>query len=230
MNNSELLAFKAISEFISALGESFGNRQKSLALYARLIEKTTLSHTDVIKKHVGKFRVFCISNRESIQNKKSDTFTLSEIKYSDRVYIDMRRVFKSADIAEKLVIWKHLLTISALVDRESNAKSILKESGNEGDFIEQAFNDIKGTMDSTDVDISNPMGVAMNLLGSGVFQNLLSGITSGVDDGSLDVGNLMGTVQKMLSGLNKDIKTDEKLSVPTLETPKLSVPTLETVD
>lgn len=215
MSNSDLLAFKAISEFVAAIGDAFGPRQKSLALYARLIDKTTLSHKDVIKKHVNKFRTFCVVNRKAIQEKKGNSFIQKSISYSDRVYINMEHVFKMADITEKTVIWKHLLTLSALLDKESNAKQILKEGGNEGNFIEQAFDEIKNTMEGQDVDASNPMGVAMSLLGSGAFQNLLSGITTGVDDGSLDVGNLMGTVQKMLTGLQDDVKGEAKSKVET---------------
>ena len=39
---------------------------------------------------------------------------------------------------------------------------------------------------------------------SGVFNDLISGMNDGIQDGSLDLGKLMGTVQKMCSSLGVD--------------------------
>jgi len=207
MDNSNLLAFKAISEFVTDMASVFGSKQRSLALYARLIEKTTLSHTDVIKKHVSKFKSFCIANRNTIQTKNNITFDPKSIQYSDRVFINIETVLKMADSDEKIIIWRHLLTIAALVDTKSKAKNILANSTKEGDFIEKAFEDIKSNIDSASVDMNNPMASAIGLLSTGAFQNIISGLTTGVNDGSLDVNKLMGTVQGMLSGLQTEMKS-----------------------
>ena len=48
LTGNELLAFQAITGFVEAANEQFRVSQKSLSLYARLIEKTTFKHTDVI--------------------------------------------------------------------------------------------------------------------------------------------------------------------------------------
>lgn len=205
--NTNIIAFNTISDFICELGNSFGSKQKSVALYARLIEKTTISHKEIINKHVDKFRTFCVANRNSIKEKKHVDFVQPRVSYSERVYIDMKHLFNIADNSEKRVMWKYLLTISAILDREGGAKEVLKSAGKEGEFIEQAFDDIKSSLDSTNVEGSNPMAVAMGLMGSGVFQNLLNGVTKGVDDGSLDLNKLMSTVQGMIATTNPSSST-----------------------
>ena len=66
MSNSNLLAFEAISNFIKCLSEIFGDKQLSLAMYNRLITRTTLSHSAAIKKHVDAFKTFCIINAKQL--------------------------------------------------------------------------------------------------------------------------------------------------------------------
>jgi hypothetical protein len=206
MENSDLLTFKAISEFVEELGECFGKKQKSLALYARLISKTTISHKDAIQRHVKAFKEFCIVNRDAILAKDCKKFTTTNITFSKNVFINIEHVFKLADMSETIVVWRYLLTLSALVDENTNARDVLKNmEGEEGNFIAQAMDDIKKAVgDSENVDKSNPMGVAMSLLSSGALTNLVSGITSGVEGGNLDIGKLMGSVQSMLTGLQGD--------------------------
>jgi hypothetical protein len=199
LSNNDIIAFKAISEFITEMSETYGKKQKSLSKYGRLISATTLTHHKPILKHVDKFRTFVIANRDAIQNKKSNMFNIKEIKYSDNVYINIEDVFKIADINDKVNIWRHLLTISGLLDKESNAKSILKESGAEGEFINQAFEEIKMQMDNKELDKSNPMAMAMSLLTGGTFQKLIGGLTEGVESGNIEVEKLMGTVTKMMN-------------------------------
>ena len=79
--NSNLIAFKAIANFVKDLDEVFGKEQKSLTLYARLINKTTLAHSDAIEKHVNSFKSFCISNREFIKEKNFAEFVNPSILY-----------------------------------------------------------------------------------------------------------------------------------------------------
>ncbi len=47
---NELLAYQAISSFVSEANAVGGSTQKSLQLYNRLIQKTQISHTEAIKK------------------------------------------------------------------------------------------------------------------------------------------------------------------------------------
>ena len=50
-NDNSLICFKAISNFTTELGELYSKQQRSLKLYSRLINKTTITHDNSIKKH-----------------------------------------------------------------------------------------------------------------------------------------------------------------------------------
>ena len=68
-SDTSLVCFKAISNFTFELVELFSKQQRSLKLYGRLINKTTIVHDKSIKKHIDAFRSFCITNRDAIMNK-----------------------------------------------------------------------------------------------------------------------------------------------------------------
>ena len=59
-------------------------------------------------------------------------FTETKISYSERVYIDITRILAAADKETTGIIWKHLLTISALVDPTVKARQILKAAAQKG--------------------------------------------------------------------------------------------------
>jgi hypothetical protein len=198
--DTSLISFKAISTFINELVEVFGEEQHQLKLYARLISKTTIAHDVAIKKHVEAFRKFCTENREAFL--KSDASLLSDpfIVYSDNVKIDMKEIFAKADKSTSKVIWKHLLTISAIVDPSGEARRILKESNTQGaetDFLTNIIEKIEEHVDPN----ANPMEAISSIMASGIFTDLIGGMGNGLQNGTLDIGKLMGTVQKMVTTL-----------------------------
>ena len=202
MNNTDynLIAFKAISDFVKQLGENFGDKNHSLKLYEHLINKTTLSHDKAISKHIEAFRDFCVNNREAITNKDASKLDDTKVEYSSRVYIDFITVFKEADSDSQNVIWKHLLTISALVDPAGQAKKILmqnKDSSKEANFLNDVIEKVEATVNKN----TNPLEAVGTLMSSGVFNDLISGMNNGIQSGELDIGKLMGTVQTMCSSL-----------------------------
>ena len=198
-----LMAFKAITTFSNELNENFGSNKQnhSLKLYDRLISKTSLSHDKAIKKHIDSFRTFCIDNRDGILSKDIKKFVSSKVEYSTKVYIDFISIFNLADKETTDVIWNHLLTISALLDPSGNAKEILKKNKNhvtEADFLTDIINKVESHVKPD----SNPMEAVSTILSSGVFTDLISGMNNGIQDGTLDLGKLMGTVQTMCSSLS----------------------------
>ena len=230
--DKSLSVFKAIVKFVTSLNECFGGSQKTLQLYCRLLRKTTIVHEDAIKKHISIFKNFCKTNREHII-KKDKNFSLSQIKYSDRVYINLTPIFSKATKDNLNVIWKHLLIISAYLDPESGAKDILKENksssdkkntmpqasavetlrkNNKSDSKEDKFlDDIINTVElNVDKDTDNPMQAVNTMMGSGVFNNLMGNMNNGLQSGDLDMGKLLGSVQGMVSSLNDDMKGMEK--------------------
>jgi len=207
MNNKNgmdynLLIFKTISTFVNELSGIFSSQNHPLKLYQRLINKTTVNHEKTIEKHILAFRKFCISNRDLILSKNISKLSSveSKIEYSDKVFIDFESIFKSADKDTTMVIFDHLLTISALVDPTSKAKEILKndEKSKEADFLSTMIEKVE---ENVDINSSNPMDVVNSIMSSGVFNDLLSNMNNSLQDGSLDLGKLVGTVEKLCSNM-----------------------------
>ena len=123
MNNDEnfLIAFKSICNFVNDLGSEYGEKHKPLKLYQRLINKTQISHDQIIKKHIDVYYKFCLANRDTIYGKDSEKLVENKIIYSKNVYIDMKYILSIADEENTVCIWKHLLTISAILDPTGKA-------------------------------------------------------------------------------------------------------------
>jgi len=202
------IAFKAISSFIKELDSTFGNDQHSLKLYQHLISKTTFSHTVAIAKHISIFRDFCVLNRDAItaMNDKLINQESYKITYSEKVSIDMKSIFLIADNDVKKVLWKHILTISAIVDPNGKAKQILlskKSLSKEGEFISGILDKIESSVDPK----GNPLDAIQGIMSSGVLSDLVNGMGSGLKDGTLDIGKLINSVQGLVTGM-KDSDND----------------------
>jgi hypothetical protein len=202
-----LISFNAIATFTKELGILFSSDQRSLKLYCHLINKTTISHDTPMKKHIDAFRKFCVANREAIISKDVKKLTFNSVIYSKRVYIDFKKIFEWADKDTGIIIWEHLLTISALVDPEGKAKEILKQisSGSESNFLSNIISKVEGTVGSN----SNPMEAISSIMKSGVFSEIMGSMNTGLDSGSLDIKKLMGTVQGMVSALGSSAGNQE---------------------
>lgn len=203
--DTSLITFKAICNFTNDLSEVFGENHRPLKLYAHLINKTTLSHEQAIKKHIEAFHSFCVKNREAISSKNIKAVNETKIEYSSRVYINMKEIFELADKETTGVIWKHLLTISALVDPSGKARRILKEQKENGGGDEVNFlSDIIAKVEDKVNPDANPMEAVTSIMQSGIFNDLVQGMGSGLQNGSLDLNKLMGTVQNMVTKLSDD--------------------------
>jgi len=210
MDDTLLISFKAICSFIKDLNEEFGKRQKSLALYSRLIEKTGIMHETPIKKHLEAFKSFCMYNREAIAKQDRHSILEPKIMYSERVYIDMNHIFSMAEKDKETteIIWKHILTISAILDPSNNAKKILQEhidkskskgsECKEEEFISSLIDKVEKSIDPSQVS-DNPMQAISQMMSSGVITDLIGNMQSGLSSGDLDLNKLMGTVQGMMS-------------------------------
>lgn len=215
ISDSNLLTFRAISTFVTDLSEIYCENQHSLALYARLLEKTSIIHEGPIIKHIESFRKFCVDNRDKIFQKDSELIN-NEIRYSEKVYIDMKEIFELCknDLDTTATIWQHILTISAFVDPTGKAKQILKQNvnkkeivqknddtpTNEEDFLQDIFNKVENTVDPN----SDPMSAISGIMNSGIFTELVGGMQNGLQDGSLNINKLMGSVQGMVSKLGDE--------------------------
>ena len=206
-DTTSLIKFKAISNFVKELNEVFSKEHRPLKLYEHLLKNTTLEHEKIINKHIEAFKKFCVDNRDAIMNNDIKKITTSKIVYSNRVFINIHEIFKLADKETQNIIWKHLLTISALVDTMSKAKQILREQSEndtnktqEVDFLTNIISKVEENVDSK----SNPMEAISSIMQSGVFTELIEGMGDGLQNGSLDINKLMGSLQGMLGKISQD--------------------------
>ena len=215
LTDSELLTFKSITSFVEALQHVIRN-QRPLALYHKLLVRTTLGHLVPIRKHTTVFRDFCTANTDAILTQRHSALTASRIAYSDSVFIDMPSVF--AATTEHAVVWRHLLTILALVDPTSDARSVLADAADMGGPVpgvpvpesrrapnEMAF--LTGLMEKVERAVpaeASGMEAVAKLLSSGLVADIVTGMNTGLRDGSLDVGRLLQTVQTVMQTMPKD--------------------------
>lgn len=206
-----LIAFNAICQFVSDLASEYGKRHKPLLLYNRLISQTRVSHHDIIKKHILVFHGFCVANRDALHAKDASKLTQKKLEYSNRVFIDMGHIFHvaSSDGSDSPdVIWRHLLTISAIIDPAGKAKEILKQAGSsldgktgaENDFLSNIISRVEKNVKPD----ANATETISNILQSGIITDLFSGM----QNGQLDIGKLFGAVQGMMGSLKEQAGDD----------------------
>lgn len=209
---SGLIIFNSIVNFIKDLNECFGDKLISLQLYNRLLEKTTVSHKEAISKHINLFTEWCGTNKESILNKNYNNFINEKIQYSEKVYLDFDKIFECADKEQQSVIWQHILTICAYTNPEIKAKEILqKDNSNnttEKDFLQNMIEKVEENVGDND-NLDNPMQAVASMMSSGIFNELVGGMTSGLQNGELNLSKLMGTVNTMVSNITNEIGEEE---------------------
>ena len=207
--DSTVLLFKCICNFIKDLNDCFGTEQKSLLLYAHLVENTGIIHEEPIRKHIRCFHDFVKANEDAIMKKDFGACTDPIIRYSEKVFIDMEDVFRRADASEKEVIWKHLITLLAILDPSSHAKKMLLEeqekkknkgeTGNEEEFLTNIISKVGSQIDPS---TANPAEMMTNLMSSGIFTELVENMNQGLSKGDLDLGKMIGSLQSMMGNLN----------------------------
>lgn len=200
MTDTSLIAFKAISNFTTELSSIFGDKFKPLKLYCHLVKKTNIMHEKAIARHIDAFKTFCLEDREAIISRNVRKLSTEKISYSKPVYIPIKDVFEDADPDIRDDIWKHILTISAILDPAGNAKNILKgKGGNEADFLSDIISSVEKNVDPN---CKDPMVGLASVMKDGTFTNMVTKMGQGLQDGSLDIGKLMGSVTGMIGELS----------------------------
>jgi hypothetical protein len=226
-----LIAFNTIYKFIKALNDLYGQDHKPLALYNRLISKTTIAHKKPVSKHVDKFREFCEKNRQGLIERNFDKFVLYEIRYSENVYIDMKQIFnlirKENSNQINDAVWKHLLTLSAILDPAGRAKELLKNTlkfnssqssetnsvpGKEVDFITNIIDKVEKNVDPN----ASPMDAISSMLNSGVITDLITTMNNDLQSGNMDINKLIGTVANMVGKLGGNGNNEEDINDPSI--------------
>ncbi len=217
MTDSEntVFLFKCIVNFIHDLNELYGEEQKSLQLYNLLMEKTGIVHQEPIKKHIKIFYDFCKENEDAIISRDATRISQWKIEYSDKVFIDLKPIYESTDSDNRSILWEHFITLLAVLIPTSKAKEILADQkrekqkngkpAHEEDFL---TNIIQKVSSSINVEDSNDPGKMMSgLMSSGVFNELVEDMNSGISNGDLDIGKMMSSLQGVMGNLSNVIDT-----------------------
>ncbi len=199
MDDRTLKIYHAISNFVSCLHEKYGSHNKPLALYNRLITRTSIKDIEPIQKHIKCFDIFISKYRKKLM---VDQIVLPDnacIKYSERVYIDLPFLIKKSDKDTLYIIRQHLLTISALLhpDDSSSLQKLeeklegfnIDTSSAEGEFISNMMEDLQ------DADLSNPASLFS------MVPKLFTGLKDGVESGEMNIGGLMNAMQGVMGSL-----------------------------
>lgn len=217
--------FKIITDFVSALCDELDDKLLPVKFYSHLLSRTTFSkeHEEVIDKHVNLFKDFCIQNREAIYGQQASLIVKPRVEYSPKVFIDIHDVFGNIDKDSHVIVWEHLLMISAHVDLQGRAKDILRSmiqntQGKSADAddgksdIQGMFGDLVSKIeDNITPDVAdNPMGVINNIMTSGVFTELIGDMTKKFESGELNVEKLSQGVQTMANNATSNLKESDQ--------------------
>ncbi len=211
-NNNDVLIFQSICLFIKDLYNEFVkdkpiHKYIEIELYNHLLEKTGLSNTIPIQKHIQGFKVFFEKNKEAME--LLDVLKINEpvIRYSSKVFINIQSLLSSSSQETSLAIWKHLLYIWNQIDPSCVAKQLLKDTDDscESVFITNMFDKVSQAVNTQNVSNSdNPMGIAMQLMSSGVFTDIMSGMSTEMSSGKFDMNKMFGSVTTLLTKLSPD--------------------------
>ena len=198
--------FEKIKSFVFQLDKVYGKEEKALQYYNYLLQKTTPKNRKSMKKHIKVFRLFCDKNKNHIL-KKNEELKYGKVIYSDKVFIDVKKILKKSDHKTKQSIWKHLLCICALLSPNSEARNLLhqsmKEKNPENDFLQSILGEVESHIKPNAN--SNPMQLIGSLLQSNTLTNLVQGMNEGVTSGKLDMKKLLGSVQGMITTLSEKL-------------------------
>lgn len=228
LSDSNLITFKGIINFINDLNSLFGESQHSLKLYHHLITKTTFAHNKPILKHIEAFTNYCVSNNEAIMAKDKNRLNNDNIQYSERVYINIRSLFfpkrNPIDYETEEAIWKHLIYLSARTNPNEGALRMLKSvveskssggerkeadsggininiggDGKEKEFLTNIMNKVENCIDPN---TTNPLQAISTIMSSGLLTELVNDMGQGIENGSINLNSLMGTVQSMVTNMS----------------------------
>jgi hypothetical protein len=220
MDDYNIKIFKAISNFIQDLNNGFGKKYKPVALYNRLVEKTTTNDIDAINRHISSFKAFYNNNKDYIKTQKLENN--AKISYSERVYLDIGKILSKIDKDAEIVIHKHLATIYTLINigtkEAEQTLQLLKEKQSkeedndildinipnttEGKFIKDTLNELTEQFSNLDTSEDvNPMVLMSNMMQSGFLTKFMGNLQNKFSNGEMDIKNLITTVTTVITDI-----------------------------
>lgn len=223
MDDSKLSIFNAIMSFVQDLDTGFDKTHKPIALYNRLLEKTTLKDSAAIGKHILGFERFF--NTYPNYLKSGNVEKDAKIIYSDRVFLDVGHILSTADKEMNQHILRHLKYIYSIMNKGTEAgKEALKElkaetgtaadadidlpNTTEGNFIKDTLTEMTEHFENIE-DTGNPMAMMTGMMQSGFFQKFMGDLQGKMSSGEMDMKSLMSTVTSVISDVTPAGEADQ---------------------
>jgi|LauGreDrversion4_2_1035121.scaffolds.fasta_scaffold320965_2 hypothetical protein len=205
--DENLRIFKKIKSFVSEL-QNITSIQ-SVKNYFLFLDKTPDNHSKGVAKQVSIFRDWILANEKAIT--QADVKLLSEnpIEYNKDIQIPLKSIALENESSIQEVILKHLQLILFLFNPSEELNLVISSQKskvkNEENFLNSFMNKIEQSFSNTE--FTDPMQATTQLMSSNIFGDLVSSLEQGVNDGSLDLMSLMGTVQGMMGALKSEDPT-----------------------
>lgn len=198
--------FKIICNFVSDLADFFAVNIHSLALYDRLLTKTTPDHKEAVEKNINLFKEFVLRNKDVIINQSTPFSNM--VRYSEKVFLDMNVVMRlKMDDDTKSAIWNHLSVLLVLFEPEAKSQIVasgklvaekltIDEDCDEDKFLNKIINRV-----SEHVPQDGDAKTGLNdVLSSGLIPELVSDITAKMSSGNFDLAKMIASVEKLAGG------------------------------
>jgi hypothetical protein len=236
MSSDHKKTFSKIVCFVGELNQTFGSKYDNIKRYYKLL-KASMTNPSSVSSHVLIFETFSKQNKESVISK--DLSFCENIKFSDRVFINLQTIYSESDKETKENMSKHLQLIGylstgdedfkdSLVNNKNVSQKLIKsvnepvkplvdESSNEYKYINKFAETIKDSLTDEDFE-ENPIKAALNLVKSGKLNDIFSTMKKEKEEGRLDLGKLLMNVQAMTSDIKSgmdlgDSKANDTMSL-----------------
>uniref|UniRef100_A0A6C0HDF9 Uncharacterized protein n=1 Tax=viral metagenome TaxID=1070528 RepID=A0A6C0HDF9_9ZZZZ len=209
MSNNKI--FAKILSFLNELNRMFGDKDVNIFNYYKVCKHTPITKQNIIKNHVTLFSNFLLPNKDNIIKQNFSKLNPSEIRMSDKTYIDFKQVFEKANKEWRPAIFQHLQYLLYLIHPEEEVKEALvpteKETSKEtevlNNFVEKLQENFKNHENK------NPVELGLDLLKNGTFMNMYQDINKSLQNGDLKLDKLLGSVQNIIGELTQELPNTE---------------------
>lgn len=208
----ESVRLQFIKDFITDLYTSIGNEEKPLTLYYRFLTKIEKPVQDIVHRHIEAFRNFCLENQEAIAEQSVEKLDPTRIEFSAKIYIDIPHLLGLLDEGDdRVAVWNHLKLLTRCLTKnleESELQQLMeaRKTTNGKNVITELMASFQDEMESSNIQMTdNPMEMVMQLMTSGVVDNIVGKFQQKLQSGELDISEMMSAAQSMTQSIQKDM-------------------------
>lgn len=230
MEDRNTVAFKLIQDFVE-LSAIVLKSHRSVALWNRLVNKADDNvNMNTQERCLKAFTNFCRRYKQTINSKEMDFDRDAVVRFSDRIFINVRALLHKSTDEDKEEIRDILLRLNAILTRDDQSLTLLdkmddgddKEMSfaeklkglnldfdtNEGQFIGNILHKVSNVIEDGDIS-ENPQHGLMKLMTSGLLQDITEGAKGKIESGELSISNMLGAFQQVASQFEGKMKEEK---------------------